>query len=145
MSKLDKDMLNTNDGVEEACANRFNTSNRVKPRKSKESILSKIKTKVQASKKIIADIANHQYKVLSDTIFNDVTKLEELRPFSFNTKAFLEKERVFFLQNSTPLGVLQTLDHYVKEEKQHPWELFPMVHFSVEQIKGNCFESKLLY
>lgn len=108
----------------------------VKPRRHTETIISKIGTKVQACKKIVADINNHQYPVLSDKMFNVLTQKDEDRPFSYRAKAFLEKEEKFFIQNSTPLGVLQTLDHYVQEEKKHPWELFPTIKFSQAQLTG---------
>ena len=107
-----------------------------KNRRQKETIFSKIDTKVQASKKIIADITNIQYPVLSDMFLNVANNKMENRPYSYQQKAFLESEVRFFQQNSTSLGVLQTSDHYVQEEKKLNWELFPTVHFSKEQLEG---------
>ena len=87
MSKIDKEM-------QFAAVDNTNLRAKIKPRRSKESIISKIATKVQASKKVIADINNKQYAVFSNTFVNEVTKQVETRPFSFDTKAFLEKEQL---------------------------------------------------
>lgn len=109
----------------------------VKPKsRKKESIASKIFTKVQASKKVIADVKANQYQVLANTIVNEVNGIVTRRPYCYDRRALLQSEVDFYAQNSTALGVLQTLDHYVQEENKHPWELFPTIHFSQEQIQG---------
>lgn len=129
MAKLDKASYSTHEET--------NVRAGVKPRRHTETIISKIGTKVQACKKIVADIENHQYPILSDKVFNVLTQKDEERPFSYKIKSFLQKEHLFFIQNSTPLGVLQTLDHYVQEDRKHPWELFPTIKFSQAQLAGN--------
>lgn len=83
------------------------------------------------------DIDNKQYNILTDTWFNVRTGLEEPRPFSFREKALLQREVDFYIQNSTPLGVLQTLDYHVKEARKQPYMLFPKIHFSERQLQGN--------
>ena len=107
-----------------------------KKRRNNETIFSKIDTKVQASKRMVDDIKNGQYLILPDEILNEETKKLELMPYSYDKKALLEKEYRFYTQNSTALGVLQTLNHHVEEEKKTKWEIFPTVGFSEKQLNG---------
>lgn len=107
-----------------------------KKRKTKETIFSKIATIVNASSKVVKDVNGGQYLIQSNTIVNEQTKKEELRPFSYNQKCLLQKEVDFYIQNSTAKGVLENLDYYVKEEQKKPYELFPVTYFSEVQLEG---------
>lgn len=108
-----------------------------KKRRAKEPIISKISTKVQAAIKMVKDIGAGQYIIYDDMWLSPITGKIEERPFIFDQKGLLQKEVDFYKQTSTPWGVLQTLDYYVKEEGKRPYELFPTVHFSEDQIQGN--------
>ena len=85
---------------------------------------------------MVRDINNNQYEILTDVVYNQITRKEELRPFSFKKKALLQKEVNFFRQNSTPNGVLQTLNYHVQEASKQTYELFPVIHFSEIQLQG---------
>ena len=107
-----------------------------KKRKGKESIFSKINTIVQASQKMIKDIKANQYPILPNETIDEITKVPKQRDFCYSSKQLLQKEYDFFMQNSTPLGVLESLNYYIKEEEKQQYALFPVVHFSQQQLEG---------
>ena len=115
----------------------FKPQSKTKTRtKAQQSITSKIMTKVQASVKVLDDIKGSQYEIVEDTYFDPNKQAIVKTPYSYEERRLLRSEVNFYTQNSTALGVLQTLDHYVQEENIRTWELFPTTHFSPEQIQG---------
>ena len=70
---------------------------------------------------MIKYIKANQYPILPNETIDEITKVPKQRDFCYSSKQLLQKEYDFFMQNSTPLGVLESLNYYIKEEEKQQY------------------------